>query len=63
MGGMNYLSLNKSNAAKKYEIVIANSLVKAEFGDLLRKINSKVPVNVSYAYFLKKLFKDNDFKF
>lgn len=63
MGCMNYLTLrSKNNDEKKYEIVIANSLIKAEFGSLLNQINKKVPVKVSYAYFLKKIIGDADFK-
>lgn len=64
MGCMNYLTIRtKNNNEKKYEIVIANSLVKAEFGSLLNEINKKVPVKVSFAYFLKKIIGDSDFKF
>ena len=64
MGCMNYLSIHtKDEGDKNYEIVIANSLVKAEFGSLLNEINKKVPVKVTYAYFLKKLLGDSDFKF
>lgn len=63
VGCMNYLKLENNHGTKTYEIVIANSMVKAEFGDLLSKINQKVKVNVTYAYFLKKLLKDQDFKF
>ena len=63
MGCMNYLTINKRDGSKTYEIVIANSLVKAEFGSLLADINKKVPVKVTYSYFLKRIFKDNDFKF
>ena len=63
MGCMNYLKIDTSKGEKKYEIVIANSLVKAELGDTLAKINQKVPVKVSYAYFLNKILKDRDFKF
>lgn len=63
MGCMNYLKLNKPNETKTFEIVIANSLTKADLGDILRTINKKKPVKVTYTYFLKKLLKDNDFKF
>lgn len=63
MGCMNYLTLNSKSGVKTYEIVIANSMVKAELGELLATINTKVPVKVTYAYFLKKILKDNDFKF
>lgn len=63
MGCMNYLTLHtKNNGDKNYEIVIANTLVKAEFGSLLNQINKKTPVKVTYAYFLKKLIGDADFK-
>lgn len=63
MGCMNYLTLNSKKGEKKFEIVIANSLVKSEFGELLRNINKKTPVKVKFAYFLKRIFKDSDFKF
>ena len=63
MGCMNYLTLVNARGTKTFEIVIANTLVKAEFGELLRKINQKIPVKVHYAYFLKRLLKDADFKF
>lgn len=60
MGGMNYLTLQKGSETKTYEIVIANSMVKAEFGDLLRELNKKVPVKISFTYWMKKLMKDKD---
>lgn len=63
MGCMNYLTLQTSNGEKQFEIIVANSMVKAELGSLLNNINKKVPVNVKYAYYLKKILKDNDFKF
>lgn len=63
MGCMNYLTLKNAHGEKTYEIVIANTMVKAEFGELLRKINQKIPVKVNYAYFLKRILKDSDFKF
>jgi hypothetical protein len=63
MGCMNYLNLETNKGQKNYEIVIANSMVKSQLGELLTKINRKVPVKVSYAYFLKKMFKDKDFNF
>jgi hypothetical protein len=63
MGCMNYLTLNNRTGSKVFEIVIANSMVKAEFGDILNSINKKKPVKVEYSYFLKKLFGDSDFKF
>lgn len=63
MGCMNYLTFKNYHGEKTYEIVIANTLVKAEFGELLRKINQKIPVKVTYAYFLRKILKDSDFKF
>ncbi|MBN2805937.1 MAG: hypothetical protein JXR22_04710 [Prolixibacteraceae bacterium] len=63
MGCMNYLTLVNTHGTKTYEIVIANTMVKAEFGELLAKINQKIPVKVNYAYFLKRILKDSDFKF
>ncbi|MFA9389858.1 MAG: hypothetical protein ACERKD_08615 [Prolixibacteraceae bacterium] len=63
MGCMNYLKLDTTQGEKNYEIVIANTLIKAELGEILGKINQKVPVKVTYSYFLKKLMKDPDFKF
>ena len=63
LGCMNYLTLHtKNNGEKKYEIVIANTLLKAELGSMLNEINKKVPVKISYSYFLKKLIGDSDFK-
>lgn len=63
IGGMNYLTLfQKNGESKTYELVIANTMVKAEFGELLERINQKLPVKVSYAYFMKRIFKDSDFK-
>ncbi|HKK81322.1 MAG TPA: hypothetical protein VJ909_03695 [Prolixibacteraceae bacterium] len=63
MGCMNYLTFFTNDEDKNYEIVIANTMVKAELGDLLREINKTTPVKVKYAYFLKKIFGDRDFKF
>jgi multidrug transporter EmrE-like cation transporter len=63
MGCMNYLTLKNLHGEKTYEIVIANTMVKATFGALLQKINQKIPVKVTYAYFLKRILKDSDFKF
>ena len=63
MGCMNYLTLKSKKGVKVFEIVIANSLVKAEFGELLRNINKKIPVEVKFAYFLKRIIKDSDFAF
>ena len=63
MGCMNYLKLINNKGEKTFEITIANSLVKADLGDMLSKINQKVPVKVTYGYFIKSLFKDTDFKF
>lgn len=62
-GCMNYLKLVDANGETSYEITIANSMVKAELGDILSKINQKKPVKVSYAYFVKRLLKDSDFEF
>ncbi|MDA3817993.1 MAG: hypothetical protein PF486_11500 [Prolixibacteraceae bacterium] len=63
MGGMNYLTFYTNGEAKNYEIVIANTMVKSELGDLLREINQTTPVKVKFAYFLKRIFGDRDFKF
>ncbi|MBN1769002.1 MAG: hypothetical protein JXR50_04685 [Prolixibacteraceae bacterium] len=63
MGCMNYLTFNTDNESKKFEIVIANTMVKAELGEVFNTISEKVPVNVKYAYFMKKIFKDSDFNF
>lgn len=63
MGGMNYLTLHTKKGDKVYEIVIANSLIKSEFGNVLSKINEKTPVKVKFAYFLKRVIGDSDFKF
>ncbi|MCF8361412.1 MAG: hypothetical protein K9G70_02185 [Prolixibacteraceae bacterium] len=63
MGCMNYLTFHTNGEAKNYEIVIANTMVKSELGDLLREINKTTPVNVKYAYFLKRILGDRDFKF
>jgi hypothetical protein len=63
MGCMNYLTFFTNGDSKNYEIVIANTMVKAELGDILREINKTTPVKVKYAYFLKKIFGDRDFKF
>jgi hypothetical protein len=62
-GCMNYLTLKTKDEVKNYEIVIGNTLIKSELGDILKTINKQVAVNVNYAYFLKKLFGDRDFKF
>lgn len=61
-GCLNYLTLIKNKDKKTFEIVIENSLTKAEFGDLLREINKKVTVKIKYASLLKILFKDSDLK-
>lgn len=63
MGCMNYLTLNSKKGQKMFEIVIANTMVKAEFGELLQTINTKTPVKVKFAYFLKRILGDSDFKF
>lgn len=63
MGSMNYLTFHTNSGDKAYEIVIANSLVKAEFGELLSNLNKNIPVTVKFAYFLKRIIGDNDFKF
>lgn len=63
MGCMNYLTFNTDKESKQFEIVIANTMVKAELGEVLNEINKKVPVKVKYAYFMKRIFKDSDFRF
>lgn len=63
MGCMNYLTLFTKKGTKTFEIVIANTMVKAEFGNLLKTINNTKPVKVKFAYFLKRIFGDSDFKF
>ncbi|MDA3930345.1 MAG: hypothetical protein PF541_15450 [Prolixibacteraceae bacterium] len=63
MGCMNYLSLNNRSGSKNYEIVIPNTMVKAEFGELLSRINKQTPVKIKFSYFLKQVFGDSDFKF
>jgi len=61
-GCLNYLTIAGQHEVKTYEIVIENSLVKADFGELLREINKKIPVKVKYVTLLKIVFRDNDFK-
>lgn len=61
-GCMNYLMLKTKKETKIFEIVVGNQLQKSELGDVLLRINNTVPVFIKYAYFLKKLFKDKDFK-
>lgn len=62
-GCMNYLNLQNNKGTKTYEIVINNALEKASVGEILAKINEKIPVKVTYAYFLHRILKDSDFKF
>jgi hypothetical protein len=61
-GCLNYLTIGGQHEVKTYEIVIENSLVKADFGELLREINKKIPVKVKYVTLLKIIFRDNDLK-
>jgi len=61
-GCMNYLNLKTREGIKTFEIVIGNELNKSDLGEMLMEINKKIPVSVKYGYFLKKLFKDKDFK-
>lgn len=63
MGCMNYLTIDTKNGEKKYEILVANSMVKAELGELLNTFNTKFPVKVTYALLIRKLIGDKDFKF
>jgi hypothetical protein len=61
-GCLNYLTIIGNQGVRTFEIIIENSLIKADLGELLRKINSKIPVKVSYSIPLKKIFGDNDLK-
>jgi len=61
-GCLNYLTIIGNNGVRTFEIIIDNSLIKADLGELLREINSKIPVKVSYSIPLKKIFGDNDLK-
>jgi hypothetical protein len=61
-GCLNYLTIVGQQEVKTYEIIIDNSLVKADFGELLREINKNTPVKVKYVNLLKIIFRDNDFK-
>jgi hypothetical protein len=61
-GCMNYLLLKTKNGSKTYEIVVGNELHKAQLGETFEMINKKLPVTIRYAYFLKRIFKDKDFK-
>jgi hypothetical protein len=61
-GCFNYLTFFGQQDVKTYEIVIENSLVKAELGEFLREINHKIPVKVKYVSLFKNMFRDRDFK-
>lgn len=63
MGCMNYLTINEKTKLKTFEIVVENTMVKAELGDLFKTINQKIPVKITYAYWLKRILKDRDFQF
>jgi hypothetical protein len=62
-GCMNYLTVNQRTQTKTYEIVLENTMVKAQLGETLARINEQVPVKINYAYWLKRIFKDSDFHF
>lgn len=61
-GCMNYLTIVDNNGVRTHEILIENSLVKADLGELLRQISTKVPVKVKFTIPLKKIIRDNDLK-
>ena len=61
-GCMNYLNIADKNGVRTYEILIENSLVKADLGEFLRVINTKIPVKIRYTLLLKKILRDNDLK-
>lgn len=61
-GCLNYFTLLKNQNKNTFEILIDNSLTKAEIGELLREINKKVPVKIKYRALYKIIFGDNDFK-
>jgi hypothetical protein len=62
-GCQNYLTIVDVEGIKTYEITIESSLIKADLGEILRSVNTKIPVRVRYTTPLKKIFRDNDFKF
>lgn len=62
LGCQNYLTIVDNQGIRTYEIIIENSLIKANLGEMLRLINNKVPVKVDYTIPLKNIFKDNDLK-
>ena len=61
-GCMNYLTIVDQNGLKNFEIVVENSLMKADLGELLRQINQKVPIKVRYTIPIKKIIGDKDLK-
>ena len=61
-GCFNYLTMLRNLDQETYEIIIENSLVKSDFGEILRVINKKVPVRIKYSVPLKMILRDNDFK-
>lgn len=63
LGCINYLTIIKNSNKKTFEILIENSLTKADLGDTLKAVSSKVPVKVNYSIWLKRIIKDADFKF
>jgi hypothetical protein len=62
-GCMNYLTIVDLNGVKTFEFLIESSLVKADLGEFLRELRMKIPIKVSYSTPMKKIFRDNDFKF
>jgi len=62
-GCMNYLTIVDKNGVKTFEFLIESALVKADLGEFLRVLKSKIPVRINYAIPMRKIFRDNDFKF
>jgi len=61
LGSMNYLTLHSGTGQKTYEIIVENSLIKEELGDLLSNIQKTIPVEVRYTIWLKRLIGDKAF--
>lgn len=62
-GSMNYFTINQPANSKTYELVLENTIIKAKLGETLALINKQIPVKITYAYWLKRIFKDRDFQF
>jgi hypothetical protein len=62
-GCMNYLTILDKNGVKTFEFLIESSLVKADLGEFLRQLKTKIPIKITYAIPMKRVFHDNDFKF